>query len=96
MIGAFFDATGDYDAGFYFAGAMMFVSGIMLFLLPMIKQVEHVPKEEGPYSQSSIKFLEAALTIRSAVAWQLGVPPLSYTYKPTLHRQNFDTDVSKF
>ena len=94
MIGAFFDATGDYDAGFYFAGAMMFVSGIMLFLLPMIKQVEHVPKEEGPCSQSSIKFLEAALTIRSAVAWQLGVPPPSYM--PKLQRLNSETAVTNF
>ena len=70
-IGALHDATGDYDAGFYFAGATILVSGIMLFLLPRKQR-----KTEWTYNQSSTNFLEATLAIQSALAWQLGVPPL--------------------
>ena len=70
-IGALHDATGDYDAGFYFAGATILVSGIMLFVLPRKQR-----KTEWTYNQSSMNFLEATLAIRSAFAWQLGVPPL--------------------
>ena len=69
-IGALHAATGDYDAGFYFAGAMILVSGIMLFLLPRNQR-----KTEYIYSQPAMKFLDATLRDRSAVAWQLGVPP---------------------
>ena len=70
-IGAFHTAMGDYDAGFYFAGGIILVSGIMLFLLPRKQQ-----KTESSYSQPSIHFLETTFTIGSAVAWQLGVPSM--------------------
>ena len=70
-IGALHAVTGDYDAGFYYAGATILVSGIMLFLLPRKQR-----KTEWIYNQSSMNFLEATLVIRPAVAWQLGVPPL--------------------
>lgn len=48
IIGALYDASGDYDAGFYFAGAMIFVSGAMLFALPALqrRQQERKVKEE--------------------------------------------------
>ena len=32
--GALYDAIGNYDSGFYFSGAMIFISGVMLFALP--------------------------------------------------------------
>jgi len=37
IIGALYDSIGDYDAGFYFAGSMIFVSGAMLFTIPAIQ-----------------------------------------------------------
>ena len=35
--GALYDSIGDYDAGFYFAGSMIFVSGAILFTIPAIQ-----------------------------------------------------------
>ena len=36
--GALYDALGNYDAGFYFAGTMIFISGAMLFAIPVLQQ----------------------------------------------------------
>jgi len=38
IIGALKDSIGDYDAGFYFAGSMIFLSGAMLFAIPPIQR----------------------------------------------------------
>ena len=38
ITGALYDWIGDYDAGFYFAGSMIFVSGAMLFAIPLIQK----------------------------------------------------------
>jgi len=37
IIGALYDSIGDYDAGFYFAGTMIFISGAMLFAIPALQ-----------------------------------------------------------
>ena len=34
ITGALYDSIGDYDAGFYFAGSIFFISGAMLFAIP--------------------------------------------------------------
>jgi len=36
--GALYDLLGDYDAGFYFAGTMIFISGAMLFTIPVLQR----------------------------------------------------------
>ena len=36
--GALYDAIGNYESGFYFAGAMIFISGVMLFILPWMER----------------------------------------------------------
>ena len=36
--GWLYDATGNYDIGFYFAGVMIFLSGVMLFAIPWIEK----------------------------------------------------------
>ena len=36
--GALYDLLGDYDAGFYFAGTMIFISGAMLFAIPVLQR----------------------------------------------------------
>ena len=36
--GALYDGIGDYDAGFYFAGTMIFISGAMLFAIPALQR----------------------------------------------------------
>jgi len=38
IAGALFDATKSYDMGFYVAGVMMAVSGIMLFFIPCVQR----------------------------------------------------------
>merc|ERR1719410_2279788 len=38
IIGALYDNIGNYDAGFYFAGTMIFLSGAMLFAIPAIQE----------------------------------------------------------
>jgi len=38
VIGALYDSIGDYDAGFYFAGSMIFLSGAMLFAIPALQR----------------------------------------------------------
>jgi len=36
--GALYDTLGNYDAGFYFAGTMIFISGAMLFAIPVLQR----------------------------------------------------------
>ena len=82
-IGTLHAATGDYDAGFYFAGAMILVSGIMLFLLPSKQR-----KTEWTYGQFSMNYLDVTLSIQSAVALQLGIlPPMAFK-RPIHTNQN--------
>ena len=38
ILGALYDAIGNYDSGFYFAGLMIFISGVMLFALPAMQK----------------------------------------------------------
>lgn len=60
---------------------MIFISGIMLFLLPRIKQVKHGNEDESSYSRASRQLhattlnIQSAVAMQSAVACQLGVPP---------------------
>ena len=37
-LGALYDSIGDFDAGFYFSGTMIFLSGIMLFAIPSMQR----------------------------------------------------------
>ena len=63
-LGWLYDATGNYDIGFYFAGVMIFLSGFMLFAIPWIEKkrdaengnadVENVP----PYFHQEGKIIE--------------------------------------
>lgn len=84
-IGAFHAATGDYDAGFFFAGAMILVSGLMLFLLPRRQR-----ETKWSNTKSTIHFLEATLTIVSVVAWPHRVPPM--VCRPMKNDQNTAQD----
>ena len=38
LLGLFYDKLGSYDVGFYFAGVMVFISGIMLFAIPLVSR----------------------------------------------------------
>jgi len=49
IVGAFHDATGNHDLGFYFAGAIVTAPGFLLFLIPWIKHTLLRKKEEIVY-----------------------------------------------
>jgi hypothetical protein len=36
--GSLYDAIGNYESGFYFSGTMIFISGVMLFVLPWMQR----------------------------------------------------------
>lgn len=44
IIGAFKDFSGDFDSGFYLSGSMIFVSGVMLFVLPWVEKRRELRK----------------------------------------------------
>ena len=70
LSGAIYAATGGYDAGFYFAGSIVFLSGIILFVLPWIKQA---PKEDTTTKlcgQTTNPMIGAAFALHSALVWQ--------------------------
>ena len=71
LSGAIYTATGGYDAGFYYAGSIVFVSGIVLSTLPCMKQ-------EGTKfgSHTADKMMGAASSFHSVLAWQIGLPPV--------------------
>jgi len=53
IIGILYDYMGNYDSGFYFAGAMIFISGAMLFFIPVIqKRQRNKPKFRIAQSKS--------------------------------------------
>jgi hypothetical protein len=38
LSGSLYDAIGNYESGFYFSGTMIFISGVMLFILPWVQR----------------------------------------------------------
>ena len=85
--GAIYVATGGYDAGFYYAGSIVFASSIILFTLPWIKQVGK--DETNTDGQTTDKMMGATLALQSALVWQIGLPPMA-------QRSNSVTVVTKF
>jgi len=55
ILGALYDSIGNYESGFYFAGSMIFFSGIILFLLPWIKKRELAKASINSQKVKSIK-----------------------------------------
>jgi len=60
VIGALFDSIGDYDAGFYFAGTMIFLSGAMLFAIPALQT--HLENKRPSFKITSGKGEDDLLT----------------------------------
>jgi len=55
LIGALYDGTGSYDAGFYLAGTMIFLSGAMLFAVPLIQKKMRKNKEKKYQEKPAFK-----------------------------------------
>jgi len=60
VIGALYDSIGDYDAGFYFAGSMIFLSGAMLFAIPALQK--HLANKRPSFKITSGKGQDDILT----------------------------------
>eukprot|EP00090_Calanus_glacialis_P045682 TRINITY_DN8647_c0_g1_i7.p1 TRINITY_DN8647_c0_g1~~TRINITY_DN8647_c0_g1_i7.p1 ORF type:complete len:613 (-),score=103.83 TRINITY_DN8647_c0_g1_i7:379-2217(-) len=60
VIGALYDSIGDYDAGFYFAGSMIFLSGAMLFAIPALQK--HLASKRPSFKITSGKGQDDMLT----------------------------------
>jgi len=60
VIGALYDSIGDYDAGFYFAGSMIFLSGAMLFAIPALQK--HLANKRPSFKITSGKGQDDLLT----------------------------------
>ena len=52
------DTHGDFQLGFYFAGAMIFVSGVMLFVLPKLQRDRELEDEEAVHDDDDERFPE--------------------------------------
>ena len=52
-IGWLYDQLGDYQSGFYFSGAMIFLSGVMLFALPRMQQKQ---RDKEIYEEEDQRF----------------------------------------
>ena len=88
------DTTGDHLAGFYIAGTLVLISGLILLLLPL---VEHFQQRRTHSLEPSNKAdVQSALIgliggVHIALAWQSGSPPPDITtdkpperYKPRM------------
>ena len=53
IIGWLYDVTQSYDPGFYLAGTMIAISGLMLFVIPYIHNPDCREQNEKPPQQSA-------------------------------------------
>ena len=88
FIGAICDATEDHDTGFYFAGAVILLSALLVFSLCVTKHLNE--KEEGMtqnenYSTNVQDMLQSTCNLQTTIVVQLGLPP------SRCHRQNSRT-----
>ena len=51
---------GNYESGFYFSGAMIFISGVMLFVLPRMQRKQKQKNPEFPDETFDDKFPKIA------------------------------------
>ena len=81
LSGAFYEGTGNHDIGFYFAGAMVFISGVLVLLLTRLKhqKEEREEKMQDTYAESTNKMLHSTLKLQSIIVLQLGLPSESQT-----------------
>ena len=84
LLGAFHEATGNYEIGFYLAGAMVFTSGMLVFFLRHCGIKEKVTP--NTYTESTNKMLYSTLIIQSMIL----VPP------SRCQRKNSITAMTRF
>ena len=81
LSGALRDSSGNYDYGFYLAGSCMIISGLLFLLIQCINHLKQKRRHEDrrhdhlEQSKTATAIMRSALTLHSALEWQLGLPP---------------------
>ena len=78
--GALYESTGNHDAGFYMAGTVFLISGLMLMSLAWVKhnhsrEDERRPLKENTSASTSGYASESEFGPQSALAWPFSLPP---------------------
>ena len=105
FLGALYEATGTHEAGFFFAGAMVLISGMLVLFLNGAKHLqekeERVPQDN--YSTSTIfHLLQSTVNLQSTIALQIPqtpkIPHFAHLGLPPSHcqRQNPKTESTRF
>ena len=90
FLGALYETTGNHESGFYFAGALLLISGMLVFFLIIIKHLsrgEGIGEgEEANNSNVTNNLLKSTLIIQSMIV----MPPTRCL------RQNSKTAMTRF
>ena len=76
------DATGDHFAGFYIAGILVLISGLILLLLPLVEHFQQKRKYdiEPANKADSLPALVGSIgAVHLALVWQMGLVPRDMT-----------------
>ena len=75
LSGALYDATGNHDAGFSFAGFLFLCSSLTLLLLPWVKYDQDREGERMPLRGGIATTMESEFGPQSALMWPGSLPP---------------------
>ena len=80
--GSLHDATGDHFAGFYIAGTLILISGLILLLLPLVVHYQQKRKydiEPANKADSQPALVGSIGAVHLALVWQMGLVPRDVT-----------------
>ena len=76
------DATGDHLAGFYIAGILILISGLILLFLPFVEHFQQKRKyniEPANKANSQAALVGSIGAVHLALVWQMGLVPRDMT-----------------
>ena len=87
-LGALYETTGNHESGFYFAGALLLISGMLVFFLITVKHLSREEAEGEEHNNSDVtnKLVQSTLILQSMIV----LPPSH------CQRQNSKTATTKF
>ena len=71
--GAFYDTTGNHYVGFFFAGTLVLISGLLFVILSWVKHDQGREDEKIPLLKEDTPTSE--FVVQSSLAWPLSLPP---------------------
>ena len=80
-------------AGFYIAGILILISGLILLFLPLVEHFQQKRKydmEPANKADSQAALVGSIGAVHLALVWQLGLPPPEMTMdKPPVRKESF-------